>query len=231
MMGQPSGEMRGLDSIGETDVATVALRLAQIADQIRAMANNGLHYGKDPYDIDRYQRLLKLAAELLSMATTQPLDELARIFVDDVQMRTPLSGVDTATFDEAGRVLLIRRADNHKWAMPGGACEVGDLPAENAAREVWEETGYAVQITHFLGIFDNFRHRQQDRGRHGYLLLFAAEVTGGTATVSNETLAVRWFAQAEIPWAELSPGHVERLHHALRWYHNHTTPAYFDPIQ
>ena len=56
----------------------VTARLAQIADEIRAMSNNGLHYGTSPYDIDRYQRLLKISAELLGMVATQPLDEIER---------------------------------------------------------------------------------------------------------------------------------------------------------
>lgn len=204
------------------------VRLAQIADQIRAMASTGLHYGKDPYDIDRYERLMKLAAELLSMVTAQPLEEIERVFVDDIRVRTPLVGVDTFVFDDAGRVLLIQRADNRKWAMPGGVCEVGDTPAENARREVWEETGCEVEITDFLGVFDNW-HRHRDARRHGYLQLFAARVLGGEPTLSNETLAVQWYALDTIPWEELSPGHVERLQHALRWYRDRATPAYFDP--
>lgn len=220
------GNVRGNTS-GDRS-ASVAGRLVQIADQIRAMANNGLNYGKDPYDIDRYQRLLALAAELLSMAAIQPLEEIEPIFLNDLDLRTPLTGVDTAVFDEAGRVLLIQRADNHKWAMPGGAAEVGDAPAQNAAREVWEETGYQVEITHLLGVFDNTRHPRSMK-RHGYLLLFAGKVVGGEATLSNESLDVQWFALNAIPWDELSPGHAVRLRHAVRWYSDPATPSYFDP--
>jgi 8-oxo-dGTP pyrophosphatase MutT (NUDIX family) len=205
----------------------IAGRLVQIADQIRAMSNNGLHYGKDPYDIDRYQRLLRLAAELLSLVATQPLDEIQRVFAADVGLHTPLTGMDTAVFDENGRVLLIRRADNHKWAMPGGAAEVGDTPAANAAREVWEETGYRVKITHLLGIFDNSRYLR-NMNRHGYLLLFTGKVVGGELAKSNETLGAQWFPLDTIPWDELSPGHVERLRHAVKWYRDPATPAYFD---
>jgi ADP-ribose pyrophosphatase YjhB (NUDIX family) len=211
----------------ETQIG-MATRLAQIADQIRAMSSNGLYYGKDPYDIDRYQRLLKLAAELLSMAAAQPAEEIERILIADVGVHTPLTGVDTFVFDEAGRVLLIQRADNHKWAMPGGACEIGDAPSENAAREVWEETGYHVEITHLLGVFDNYRYRRQDRGRHGYLMLFGGKTIGGEATLSNESLGVEWFPVEAIPWDDLSPGHVERLQHAVKWLRDPTTPAYFD---
>jgi ADP-ribose pyrophosphatase YjhB (NUDIX family) len=201
--------------------------LAQIADQIRAMSHSGLHYGKNPYDNDRYERLLKLAAELLSITATQPLDAIERSFIADIDLRTPLVGVDTAIFDEAGRVLLIQRADNHKWAMPGGACEIGEMPAQNAAREVWEETGYRVEITHLLGVFDNHIYRRDAR-RHGYLMLFSGRVVSGEATLSNETLAVQWYPLEAIPWDDLSTGHVERLRHAVRWYRDRTTPAYFD---
>lgn len=219
-----SGDVQRERSVGHDP----ALRLTQIADQIRAMSYVGLNYGKDPYDIDRYQRLLKLAAELLSMAATQPLAEIERTFVRGIGLQTPLSGVDTAVFDDAGRVLLIQRADNHKWAMPGGACENGDTPAQNAAREVWEETGYQVEITHFLGIFDN--GNVDEIKRHAYLLLFGAKVTGGTATLSNESLAVEWFALDAIPWDNLSPGHPERLRHVVQWRRDPTTPPYFDAL-
>jgi 8-oxo-dGTP pyrophosphatase MutT (NUDIX family) len=209
-----------------SDSVDAAARLGQIADQIRSIASNGLVYGTNPYDIDRYERLLKLAAELLSMAAMQPLAEIERAFVADIDLHTPLSGVDTAVFDD-GRVLLIHRADNHKWAMPGGACEVGDTPAENAAREVWEETGYRVAITHLLGIFDNSRHLRAIN-RHGYSILLSGKVIGGEATVSNESLAVQWFLLDAIPWDDLSPGHLERLRHAVKWYCEPATPVYFD---
>jgi ADP-ribose pyrophosphatase YjhB (NUDIX family) len=205
----------------------VASRLVQIADQIRAMSHTGLAYSKDPYDIDRYQKLLRLASEMLSMAATQPLEEIERVLLDDVGLKTPLTGVDTAVFNEAGQVLLIQRTDNQKWAMPGGAAEVGNTPAENAAREVWEETGYQVEITHLLGIFDNTRYLR-NINRHGYLLLFTGKVVGGELTESNETLDARWFLLDEIPWDNLSPGHVIRLRHAVAWYRDQATPAYFD---
>lgn len=204
-------------------------RMALIADEIRAMSNNGLHYNTNPYDIDRYQRLLKLAAELLDMVAVQPLDEIERVFVEDMGLHTPLTGVDTAVLDEAGRILLIQRADNHLWAMPGGACEVGDAPAENAAREVWEETGYRVEITRLLGIFDNSR-RPTPASRHGYLMLFGGKVVGGEATLSNESLAVEWFPLDAIPWDQLARGHYERLHYVVKWYRDPKTPPYFDPI-
>lgn len=45
----------------------------------------------------------------------------------------------------AGRkVLLLQRADNGTWGMPGGGIEDGELPMQAACREVLEETGHVV---------------------------------------------------------------------------------------
>jgi hypothetical protein len=39
---------------------------------------------------------------------------------------------------------------------------------------------------------------------------------------------VHWFALEDIPWDELSPGHLKRLRHAVQWFRDRATPTYFD---
>jgi ADP-ribose pyrophosphatase YjhB (NUDIX family) len=214
---------------------TPAARLVQIAEQLRALAHNGLVWTTDSYQRERYETILRLAAELLSMAAVQPVEEITRAFFADIDYKTPLAVVDTAVFDDGGRVLLIQRADNQKWAMPGGAYDVGESPAAGAAREVEEETGYHVRITDLIGIFDGNLQRQPT-SRHLYHLLFAGRVPGdpppmgGLPSHAQEILDRRWFAPAEIPWESLSPGHADRLRFALAWHARPGTPAYFDPL-
>jgi 8-oxo-dGTP pyrophosphatase MutT (NUDIX family) len=43
--------------------------------------------------------------------------------------------------DPQGRILLMQRTDDRKWAMPGGGLEVGETPAAGVVREAFEETG------------------------------------------------------------------------------------------
>ena len=210
-----------------------AARQVQIAEELRALAGNGLIWTTDPYQRTRYEQILRLAAEILGMVALQPPAEIERAFFADLEYKTPLAVVDTAVFDDAGRVLLIRRADNGKWALPGGACDVGETPAGGAAREVEEETGYHVQITDLIGIFDGNLLRQQT-SRHLYHLLFAGHMPGnppapgGPPSHAQEILDRRWFARDELPWEELSPGHAPRLRFALTWFDRPHTPAYFD---
>ncbi|HXF63367.1 MAG TPA: NUDIX hydrolase N-terminal domain-containing protein [Caldilineaceae bacterium] len=204
-------------------------RLVEIADQLRALSNNGLIWSNDPYQEERYRQILKLAAELLTLAEMRPLAEIERIFFTDLEMRTPFATVDTAVFDDAGRLLMIQRADNGLWALPGGACDVGETPAAAGAREVREETGYRIAITALLGVWDS-RLCGSRGSRHLYHLLFAGGVMGGAPTLSIETLDIRWVEPDAIPWDSLEPGHAPRIRHALAWRANPQTPAYFDPL-
>ncbi|KUL32317.1 NUDIX domain-containing protein [Actinoplanes awajinensis] len=50
-------------------------------------------------------------------------------------------GARTVLFDEQGRLLLIQRSDNLRWAIPAGAMELGESMEQCAVRELWEETG------------------------------------------------------------------------------------------
>lgn len=206
---------------------SLTTELTLIADQLRALSNNGLYWSTDPYQTERYHKILGLAARLLSMVETRSFEEIERIFYHDLDIRTPLAVVDTAVFDDTGRLLLIRRADDHTWAMPGGACDVGESPATGGAREVWEESGYIVEVTALLGVWDN-RHWGSRSGRHLYHLLFAGRVIGGEATTSIETLELGWFAENEIPWDEIHRGHPPRIRHAFAWYADPTVPVYYD---
>jgi ADP-ribose pyrophosphatase YjhB (NUDIX family) len=202
-------------------------KLSFIADELRSLARNNLNYLDDSYQIQRNQRVLDLAAELQALIDTRPQEEIQQIFSSDLSYQTPMIVVDTAVIDPDGHLLLIRRADNGLWALPGGACDVGETPAQSAAREVWEESGYVVEITRLLGIFDGRRMGSQS-GRHLYAILFAGVVVSGQATISNETSEVAWFSWEEIPWQELIPAHQFRLQFIMQWWLNPETKPYFD---
>lgn len=199
--------------------------LLSLADELRALSNAGLRFTQDPYQIERYRRIIEISAELTSAVNGHAPAELRRLFLEDMHYMTPYTVVDTAIFDEDGRLLLIQRADNGLWALPGGACEVGEVAATSAAREVWEETGCIVEIEHLIGVFDS-RHSKEELLHHLYIFLFTGHWVGGAPRITRETQDIRWFAPHEIPWDTLSGRHEERIRHALRWRDDPTLPLY-----
>lgn len=125
-----------------------------IADELRALANLGLHYGEDVYNRDRYKRVLELSTRLVALRENrEPADVLAQ-YADNLGHFSPLVGVDAALMRD-DKLLLIRRSDNGLWGMPGGLCEVGETLAQAAERELFEETGLSGQALKLLGVFDS----------------------------------------------------------------------------
>jgi ADP-ribose pyrophosphatase YjhB (NUDIX family) len=143
---------------------------------------------------------------------------------------TPLVGCDTFVADEAGRVLLIRRADNGFWALPGGAVDLNETPAECAQRECLEETGLRVRITRLFGVFSSLRYAEVNypfKGRVYCHVLFQGEPFGGTSlSKTAETTALEWFAEHELP--PLSDGHEPRIRIGFAMLRDPHAPPYFE---
>lgn len=103
--------------------------------------------------------------------------------------------------DDPGSLLLIQRSDNGLWALPGGAQNIGETTQECAAREVYEETGYKVEIAGISGIYSDPRHViEYDDGevRQEFSIVFRGRVIGGKARSSSESSSVIWTDPEEV---------------------------------
>ena len=126
--------------------------------------------------------------------------------------------VAAAVFDGGGRILLHQRSDNGYWGLPGGALELGETLAAAVVREVAEETGYTVEVIRLVGVYSDPAHtvvQYPDGNSVQYVsALFACRVASGAPALSDETLALDWFAPDALP-QPFVPNHVIRLRDAL----------------
>ena len=116
--------------------------MRRIAIKLSALAQDGLTYAANPYDVDRYQQVGRLATELLAALSGRPAGELATELGRDTGYATPKIDVRGAIFDGEQRVLLMREKTDGRWSLPGGWADPGDSPSSAVAREILEETGY-----------------------------------------------------------------------------------------
>ena len=120
--------------------------------------------------------------------------------------------------DDQGRVLMIHKTDNDKWALPGGGHEIGESIADTVVREVKEETGYDVEVDTITGTYTDPGHvMAYDDGevRQQFSLAFRARLTRGSPMTSDESDRVEWVEPDQLDRLELHPSMRLRIAHAL----------------
>lgn len=180
------------------------------------MAQTGLAFARDPYDRERYEALIDLAATMLAAHTATPAAPIADLFRGETGYATPKVDVRAAVFDADRRILMVREVmDQHRWTLPGGWADVNITAGECAVKEVREESGYEVRVRKLAALWDRTRQAHPPSVFSCAKIFFICELTGGKSRISLETSEVGWFGRNAIP-SELSlgrvlPGQIDRM--------------------
>lgn len=115
------------------------------AIELQGLAQAGLTYGKDVFDLERYTRIREIAAEILSMKSEIPVETVKNLFCNETGYQTPK--LDTrAAIIENDRILLVRE-QNGKWSLPGGWVDVDKSVGETLLKRFWKKPDCALQQT------------------------------------------------------------------------------------
>lgn len=181
----------------------------QLLDELRILGQNGLHYADNPYDEERYERILELVSQYYGKALDVPSSDIQRQFVAELGHITPKVGAEAGIFDANGRILLMRRADDGQWCLPCGWVEPNESPAETARRETREETGLDVVPVELVGVYHSPPGGKF--GPHGEIaVVYLCDKVGGTLTPSHEGEKL----------------HYCKIDDVSKWHKRHETYAY-----
>ena len=96
------------------------------------------------------------------------------------------------------KILLVQRSFNPyrgKWSLPAGFVNAGEDPAEAARRECLEETGLNIRELRLLDIYAEKEHA----GGADFIIVYAAEVTGGQLAAADDAADAKFFARDNLP--------------------------------
>ena len=197
------------------------------AQQIQAIAQNGLAYAKDPFDQERYEQLRKLACEILAKYTKLDIAVIHDLFAHETGYATPKVDIRAVIF-RSGKVLLVKEKETGRWTLPGGWADIGLSPSEVAIKEVKEETGYEVKPVKVIAVYDKKCHPHPPSAYYTYKILIQCELIGGEPSPGIETDGVGFFAENSLPSLSEERVTLSQLNEVFRHLHDPNRPTAFD---
>jgi len=178
--------------------------LMRWSEALAAIARTGLAFSDVVYERERFEEVLKVAADIRERAGSAfDSETLVGGWLESVGSGvpgyvTPKVTVGAVVGNDDGEILLVQRAESGLWLYPTGWADVGYSPAEVVVKEVREETGIDCEVLRPIAILDGLR--LGFTGIPLYSLVFHCRMTGGSLTPHPmECRDVGFFAEGELP--------------------------------
>lgn len=199
------------------------LRWLEWSKKLQAIAQNGLTYTENPFDMERYRSIREIAAEMMATYSGKEPQYILNLFTEEVGAATPKVDVRGVVFKD-NKILLVKERLDGCWTLPGGWADVGESPRESVEREVYEESGFQTRAVKLLAVYDRNRHCHTPSPYYIYKLFFQCELVSGEPSPSIETTEARFFAENELPelsYPRVTPGQMAQMFEYFRhpeWY-------------
>lgn len=197
------------------------------AKRIQALSQSGLAFSKDLYDIERYEELREISAEIMAEHTNLEINIINDLFTNETGYQTPKVDVRGVVFKN-GKILMVKENIDNQWALPGGFCDVGMSPSENVVKEIKEESNYDVIPVKLIALLDKNKHPHPPEAYHYYKVFILCEIIGGEPATGLETSKVEFFSEHNLPPLSENRNTVTQLKMVFDFLRNPEKEAIFD---
>ncbi|MDD3412208.1 MAG: NUDIX hydrolase [Eubacteriales bacterium] len=187
------------------------------AVELQALAQAGLHYGKDRFDLERYERIREIAAEMIAHQTDLPFQKVQELFCCETGYQTPKLDTRAALFQDE-KILLVQESSG-LWALPGGWVDANVSVGENAVKEVREEAGLESAASLVIAVQDREKHNQPVYAWKICKVFVLCTPLGGQFAPNSETIASGWFALDALPPLATEKNTEEQIRMCFDAYH------------
>jgi ADP-ribose pyrophosphatase YjhB (NUDIX family) len=174
------------------------------ATRLQSIAQSGLTFGENQYDLDRYQQIRDLSVEIIHQYTDLKHDKIRELFANEKGYQTPKVDIRAAVFKE-DKILMVKEKVDGKWSLPGGWADVNTSVSESVVRECHEEAGAEVKPKRVIAIHHANRQNNFIYPFTIYKIIVECDLLEYSFKENSETLGSGFFSIDSLP--ELS---VER---------------------
>lgn len=172
-------------------------KLIKLAIEIQSIAQAGIAYTENPYDIERYERLREISAEIISEKSDINLEKVKKIFCSETGYQTPKIDTRGAIFKD-DKILLVHE-NNDTWSLPGGWCDVLESVKSNTEKEIREEAGLKAKAVKLIAVQDRNKHNEPYYVYSVCKVFVLCELIGGEFKENIETTEIKYFGIDELP--------------------------------
>jgi ADP-ribose pyrophosphatase YjhB (NUDIX family) len=201
--------------------------MIDVITELQALAQTGLSYSKDQFDLERFKRVLEISALLMANNSTHAYEQVIEVFSLDTGYATPKIDVRGAVFKD-NQILLVQEQTDSNWAMPGGWADVNLSPVENVLKELREESGYHCNMIKLVGVFDKRKLDTNMMWPHLYKMFFLCDIVSYEKTSSIEILDVGFFDLDKLPPLSLGRVNEQQIQLCFEHFNNRALPTFCD---
>lgn len=200
------------------------------AKQIQSIAQIGLTYSKDVYDLERFEQLRKLSMEIMARYTETELHKLPNLFAGESGYATPKVDIRAVILKD-GQILLVQEKADGAWSLPGGWADIGLTPSEVVVKEVREEAGVDVRFVKLLAVLDTKMHNHPPSPYHVYKMFLHCELLQDQEIQeyeSVETSGIRFYDINNLPKLSLERNTEAQVRMMVELIHNNQAQVICD---
>jgi ADP-ribose pyrophosphatase YjhB (NUDIX family) len=170
----------------------------QWASQLQSIAQSGLTFGADSYDLDRYEQIRNIAVEIIHEYTDIDHIKVRELFASETGYQTPKVDIRASVFKD-DKILMVREKVDGNWSLPGGWADVNTSVSESAVRECFEEAGAIVKPKRIIAIHLANKHNNPLFLYTIYKIFVECELVNDSFRENTETLEAGFFNIDNLP--------------------------------
>lgn len=187
------------------------------AVKLQSIAQAGITYCDNKYELERYEQIREISAEMLSYKTDIPVEKVKDLFCNEIGYQTPKIDTRAAIFKD-GKILLVKE-NNGTWSLPGGWVDVHVSVKENTIKEVKEEAGLDVETDMVIAVQDREKHNLPVYAYRVCKIFVLCSVLGGSFKQNIETVESGYFEYGGLPELAEEKNNREQIKMCFDAYH------------
>lgn len=186
----------------------------------------GLYYCKDKFDIERFERIREISAEMISLQSDRPLEKVKDLFCNEIGYQTPKLDTRAAIFKN-NKILLVQES-NGTWSLPGDWVDVDLSIKENTIKEVKEEAGLNVTADMIIAVQDREKHNLPVYAYKVCKVFALCSLIDGEFQKNIETIKSDYFLLDNLPLLATEKNNEEQIKMCFEAYRSSNWKTLFD---